>query len=269
MSDEQPTPTKICPQCRETKPVSSFSRNRTKKDGLGCQCKQCNNTYKREWGRRPEVRQGRRDRYKREEVRSKILAATRTPEFKAAQKVRDKNYAARKRLLRARPETKAQRRDYAKRYNSRPEVKIRKRVLFQSPRYVEKKRQRKRLWVKTAAGKAAIFRHDSIRRARKKSHPIDWNGEDRSACLAYWSDACATCGTAFGIFEKCHFDHWVPLSRRDCIGTVPRNMLCLCGHCNVSKNNRDAEEWLRFKFPSKADSIMKRIAKYFSTVRQS
>ena len=36
---------KRCYKCRETKPVSEFRRNRSKKDGFSCDCKACHAVY--------------------------------------------------------------------------------------------------------------------------------------------------------------------------------------------------------------------------------
>ncbi len=39
--------TKKCTKCSETKPLSRFYRNRTKPDGLQCECNACRAAYKR------------------------------------------------------------------------------------------------------------------------------------------------------------------------------------------------------------------------------
>ena len=43
--------TKRCSGCGEVKPVSEFNKNRTRKDGLNCYCKECNKEYQREWAK--------------------------------------------------------------------------------------------------------------------------------------------------------------------------------------------------------------------------
>ena len=39
------TTTKVCTRCKVEKSCSEFSRDRAKKDGLSCQCKECNKKY--------------------------------------------------------------------------------------------------------------------------------------------------------------------------------------------------------------------------------
>lgn len=41
--------TKICPTCKENKPLSDFSRNKAKKDGLSISCKVCKAKHQRDW----------------------------------------------------------------------------------------------------------------------------------------------------------------------------------------------------------------------------
>ncbi len=40
--------TKICSRCKKSKPFKDFCKNKNNKDGLGCQCKQCNIDYRKE-----------------------------------------------------------------------------------------------------------------------------------------------------------------------------------------------------------------------------
>ena len=39
--------TKLCPKCGEEKTVDNFAKNKTRKDGLQCQCRTCLSAYKR------------------------------------------------------------------------------------------------------------------------------------------------------------------------------------------------------------------------------
>lgn len=43
--------TKRCPQCEQTKTISSFGRNRQAKDGLHYYCKECAAQRQRQWAR--------------------------------------------------------------------------------------------------------------------------------------------------------------------------------------------------------------------------
>lgn len=40
------TDTKFCPHCKKTKPVTEFGKAKSRKNGLSCYCKTCNNPYR-------------------------------------------------------------------------------------------------------------------------------------------------------------------------------------------------------------------------------
>lgn len=67
------TPTitvKRCPTCGETKSVDGFSRNRSKRDGLATQCKECQRTYyEANWEER-RAKQRAYDEAHREKIRA-------------------------------------------------------------------------------------------------------------------------------------------------------------------------------------------------------
>ena len=44
--------TKFCPSCKTDKPLAEFARNRSKKDGLAAQCRECKKRYQRDWYKR-------------------------------------------------------------------------------------------------------------------------------------------------------------------------------------------------------------------------
>lgn len=45
----EPIQTKRCSKCKQIKPLSEFSKNRTKLDGLNYQCKTCRNRWKKQY----------------------------------------------------------------------------------------------------------------------------------------------------------------------------------------------------------------------------
>ena len=55
---------KKCPQCDSFKPLSEFSRDKARKDGLQCYCKPCKAKYARACPTRPEV--ARKSRFRRQ-----------------------------------------------------------------------------------------------------------------------------------------------------------------------------------------------------------
>jgi len=108
-------------------------------------------------------------------------------------------------------------------------------------------------------------------RARKKSLPNNFTAHHWSLCLDYWHNACAVCGgqlrDLFGDVEP-HADHWIALNTPGCPGTIPENMICLCNHCNKSKNDRLPTEWVVWKFGTrKSKGILERIRKYFDWIK--
>ena len=47
---------KICSRCKQTKPLTSFGKNKRVKSGYGAWCKSCHNEYMREHRKTPEYR---------------------------------------------------------------------------------------------------------------------------------------------------------------------------------------------------------------------
>lgn len=38
---------KYCPKCKKTRLIKSFSKNKTRKNGVDCYCKQCHRIYRK------------------------------------------------------------------------------------------------------------------------------------------------------------------------------------------------------------------------------
>lgn len=53
---------KTCTQCGQTKALDEYHRDRSRRDGLFPQCKQCRRSYSAEYSARPEVKQREKDR---------------------------------------------------------------------------------------------------------------------------------------------------------------------------------------------------------------
>lgn len=73
--------TKRCPRCGRNKSLSSFNKNRGRKDGLQRYCRKCDNAHRREWYSRvgyggylsPRIRQSKRERRAwLDEIKSKL-----------------------------------------------------------------------------------------------------------------------------------------------------------------------------------------------------
>lgn len=109
--------------------------------------------------------------------------------------------------------------------------------------------------------------------ARKKNLPSTFSAEDLRTAITHFNGCCAVCGNQLNNLlgdTKAHMDHWIPLSNPNCPGTVPTNMIPLCGGvngCNQSKQDAEPEEWLKKKFGKrKAKLILNRIEEYFRSI---
>lgn len=99
------------------------------------------------------------------------------------------------------------------------------------------KRARER-W-KTAGGRDAIARAAQRRRARKRAVPSNFTAADWSACLEWFGQSCAYCGTD-GELSR---DHIVPITGGG--GDVPENIIPACGSCNSRKWCKEMAPWFR------------------------
>jgi len=108
---------KICSKCKEAKDKSDFHKDKSKKDGLRFQCKECQSQYDKARNARPEVK----------ECRTKS-------ENKERQKQNSKKWYSK-------PENKERRKQYSKEYNSKPENKERKKQRNAKPENKERKKE--------------------------------------------------------------------------------------------------------------------------------
>ena len=107
------------------------------------------------------------------------------------------------------------------------------------------------------------------RRTRKLGLPTNFLASDMRYAKRYWKNSCAVCGGAFGLINKLHWDHWIPLANKACPGTIPTNMLPLCDDCNLTKSERVPHEWTENRFSKrKARKIIAEIEKFFMSTRK-
>lgn len=135
--------TKTCSKCRIEQPISNFSRNRSKKDGLCNWCKECTKEMHREYYKKNKEKVNAKNNKYRLEHQDKIKKLQADWYQRNLEKMREEH----RRYSR---EHKEERRAYAKKYNSRPETKELKRRYYQankehrreySRRYREKNRE--------------------------------------------------------------------------------------------------------------------------------
>ena len=63
---------KRCPTCKKSLPVSAFSKNRSRKDRLDCQCKSCNKGRKKKYRQSPQGKATEK-KYRKSEDRKGVL----------------------------------------------------------------------------------------------------------------------------------------------------------------------------------------------------
>jgi 5-methylcytosine-specific restriction endonuclease McrA len=86
-------------------------------------------------------------------------------------------------------------------------------------------------------------------------------------CLKAWSFCCAYCGESQAMRSSIVWDHYIPLISPACIGTVRKNMLPACTHCNSQKNDILPEKWIHSKFGAeRASIILRAIQEYFDSL---
>ena len=106
------------------------------------------------------------------------------------------------------------------------------------------------------------------RSSRKLSLPTEFTKEDWSRAIEYWGGCCAICGKQT---TNLHADHWWPLTRPECTGSIPTNILPLCGGirgCNNQKYNHNPEEWILRKLGEQQGRLqLEKIMRYFEWVK--
>lgn len=261
---------KQCCKCKAEKALAEFSKHNQKKDGLHPWCNSCRaKVYKK---KAAAVNEKRRREYHAnvEEGRRKQR------EYREANREKDrrwsrKNYARNgKRWKAAHAAYRARNRDKIRAHQRKLyEANLAERKAYSRNRYVNNREQllaQMKAWRK--ANPAKVLAANTKRRALVQSLPADFTNADIRFGLSFWGNACAVCGTPFGLVEKCHWDHWIPVSGKDCPGTAPCNMLPLCSFCNLSKHDCDGTSFLVGLLKVKAAKRKAaQIADYFSQVR--
>lgn len=87
--------------------------------------------------------------------------------------------------------------------------------------------------------------------------------------LDYFKNRCAYCGAPEGLLRGFQFvrEHYIPVSRPDCPGATPNNIVPACHNCNVSKRDKDVVDWLEQQNGKhKTKRIVGKIQHYFELV---
>lgn len=248
--------TKYCPKCKQDKPATSeyWYQDASRADGLQAICKKCRSEAKKKKRQdNPEWAQE-EDRKSRIKFREKRIQQKREWYQQNKDRVRDYDLANR-------DKRNAQRRE---RRESNPEKTQLERKKYYNLDTIYK-------WRAKNPSKVIAIRQR--RRARKLNLPDTFTSEQWVACLEYFNYCCAVCGVQlrdlFGNVEP-HADHWIPLVSPECLGTVAENMVCLCNHCNHTKQALLPDIWLERTYSkAKAKQILERVEMYFKTVKQT
>lgn len=241
-----------------------FHKSKHTKDGFTNQCKQC----VRARNQQPAQKEAARIRNARPEVRARMYEYRQSPRGQQVlKKYNDSNKAkTRMREFYARPEQREKRR----RYSSLVVVKTRRQIYEQLPEI----RLKIRAYQRSERGKHVFKLASQRRRARKLTLPDTLTMEEWVFALEYFHGCCAACGRQLMDLFGSHtvaMDHWIPLTSPDCPGTIASNIIPLChglNGCNNSKYNRDAFEWLVWKFgTNEAQRIMTKINGYVNHLK--
>ena len=152
--------------------------------------------------------------------------------------------------------------EYGREYRMRPDIQIAKQIYRQE---YKKQPQAKEL------SRLAGVRY----RARIRSLPDTLTLEQWGRALDYFNGCCAICGRQLTDLFGTHrtaADHWIPISKPNCPGTVAENIIPLCHGVNGCNNHKHAtmpDVWLTRMFGvKKAKGILKRVDIYFAWVRE-
>ncbi len=243
------TPLKRCSQCGQEFPATTeyFTRDRGNKDGLRPWCKTCYRQKQKDWR---HTDPGRYAEYQRRQYRK-------DPEA----------WKERVKIWQQSPEGLLSKRGYYQRHRAR---------LSEYGRHYYRQNRAKKLRAASAWMQSNPDKRKAIvqrRQARKANCPHDFTDQDWQFALAYFGDCCAACGRPPGLFHTLAADHWLPLAREDCPGTIPGNIVPLChgtDGCNNTKLHRDPDEWLISRFGKRqAQVISQKVQRFFSQVRRA
>jgi hypothetical protein len=256
---------KRCTKCGAVKPRAEFSRDKQKRDGLCSSCKVCcSEQHHRYYEVNAEkVRE-------RQHLSYREHADERRAYVRRWQKENQDRIREQKRLYYI--ENRDQKLEQHRRYHEEHREEGRKRQRRYHEEHADERRAYGRRYYEEH--KEQSLERYRRREARKRNLPFAFNSADETRGLNYFHGCCAICGRPlrdlFGDIEP-HFDHWIALSdkRPDNPGTVATNMVPLCSPCNLSKFNRDPQEWLYENYSKRqATEIIERIERYFEFVRR-
>ena len=205
--------TKLCKCCNTTKEINQFNKNKSKKDGLSSECKECIKIYKKEYRLKnaEKIKAGRKKYY--EANKEKVLRDN----SKWKQENREHHNKTS--------------RDYH--HNNRNTILIRLKKYYQDNK--EERNRKQLLWNKTPLGKI------SKRNTHYKRKMAILNGVSTVEIVEYTKNIfnCYWCGCKLDkkIKNGFHLDHYIPLSKGG--EHTLTNLVVSCPTCNLQKNAKD------------------------------
>lgn len=146
-------------------------------------------------------------------------------------------------------------------YTKNREVVLKRQRIYRQT-HPEKERAKRHKYLHSLRGRWVKLKVNQKRRTRQRNLPYRFTIYNWEICLEYWDYSCAYCGSKI----KIHADHYIPLAKEDCPGTIPKNIIPACRRCNCSKKNTIPIEWIRRTFPDRADAIIQAIEDYFKSL---
>ncbi len=212
---------KTCATCKESKEITDYHKDKTRRDGYHYSCKSCTKKY-REANKDSIAARKKRWYYKNQDV---ILA-----------KARAKNKAC--------PEIRALYRkknnSHIKRYRKVYQAANKKRISAYYKKYREenanKVNKARAAWKK--ANPERVNQGFHRRRAKKKLLPHGLTIPQWQETLDACNHKCVYCGTPWK-----HRDHFVPLSKEG--GFTVNNILPACVECNTAKGALDPFNFIK------------------------
>lgn len=229
---------KRCSRCKESKPLSEFTKNRKSKDGLGAYCRPCATAKRNEWREKHPERDAENRRRWQEENRR--YAADRHRGYVEAHRDEINEYQRKRRL-----ENPEAAREWQRNHRAKDPESAREKEREYYARTKERRRER-------AREKYYRNKQDPLWREREWARlnhlsrvRYDHVGGVSEELAAYSAmlrkQPCEYCGANPGG----EIDHVIPLSRGGL--HVLENLAPCCRSCNRSKSDKTAEEFMAWR----------------------
>ena len=230
------TPKRLCSKCGIEYPITSefFYTDAQKPNGFRPECKVCNNAKKQDWRlKNPD----------KVRANSKLENQRKSPERRARENA--------KQLAKYHADPQAASKRYKEYYKKKIDYHLER-----GRKYKDANPDKRRA-------------NEQRRRTREYELPNTLTASEWRYALEYFNQSCAYCGNQEGFWNRIEVEHFIPVTASNCPGSTKDNILPACRHCNSSKNNKDATEWLTSKYGKrKASAILKRITDYFESVKK-